>query len=361
MRLPPATLIHRLPLLIAGVAGLLCLTLIAEGVIVVSQGAPTPDGYRIGVATSLPFIAWLFYGAYELARGDIPESRYGRIGQWCVSGLVGFTVLITGIAAVAAPLTLIGVVGTMRWGASVGLGITLGIGIYDARALERTFEAGQARAEQVETERERDRLDEFASIVSHDLRNPHQVAVGRLDLAREDCDSEHLEAVERALDRMDTIISDTLTLARHGQSVGETEPVELGGIVEECWGVIQTGEGRLELEGEGRLLADPDRLRHVFENLIRNAMEHGGADVTVRIGRLEDGSGFYVEDDGPGIPADQRETMFEVGESSRMEGSGFGLLIVNRMVEAHGWQVRATEGSDGGARFEITGVEWLGP
>jgi len=97
---------------------------------------------------------------------------------------------------------------------------------------------------------------------------------------------------------------------------------------------------------------DPDRLRHVFENLFRNAVEHGGFDVTVRVG-CHDEQGIYVEDDGPGIPVEKRDEVFEPGHSSARGGTGFGLTIVKRIVEAHGWELSITDGTDGGARFEI--------
>ena len=87
-------------------------------------------------------------------------------------------------------------------------------------------------------------------------------------------------------------------------------------------------------------------------------MEHGGEDVTVRIGELD--GGFSVEDDGPGIPPEDREQIFDAGYSTTRDGTGFGLSIVQEIIEAHGWTVAVTEGADGGARFEITGVEDAG-
>jgi len=88
---------------------------------------------------------------------------------------------------------------------------------------------GRKRRER-ELERRNERLDEFASIVSHDLRNPLNVAAGRLELAREEHDSDHLEAVARAHDRMATLIDDLLTLAREGVDVESLEPVDLAAV-----------------------------------------------------------------------------------------------------------------------------------
>ena len=198
------------------------------------------------------------------------------------------------------------------------------------------------------------RLDEFASLVSHDLRNPLNVAQGRLELARQDHTSDHLEIVASAHDRMNDLIDDLLTLARQGERVRNPEPVALVPCLTRCWATVATGPATLELDVDRTIRADESRLRQVFENLFRNAVEHGPADVTVRVGELPDG--FYVEDDGPGIPESERERVTEPGYSTAGDGTGIGLAIVMEVVDAHGWEVRITDGTSGGARFEMTGV-----
>jgi signal transduction histidine kinase len=101
---------------------------------------------------------------------------------------------------------------------------------------------------------------------------------------------------------------------------------------------------------------DPDRLQQLFENLFRNAIEHGGDDVTIRVGAIEN-NGFYVEDDGPGIPEEKREDVFDSGFTTNRDGTGFGLAIVKEIVEAHGWTVSVADSDEGGARFEVTDIE----
>jgi signal transduction histidine kinase len=113
----------------------------------------------------------------------------------------------------------------------------------------------------------------------------------------------------------------------------------------------------VEIDTESSIRADVSRLKQVFENLIRNATEHGGPDVTVTVGELDDG--FYLEDDGPGIPDEERSRILETGYSTAEAGTGFGLSIVDQIVDAHGWQLRITESEAGGARFEIIDVETL--
>ncbi|MFB6110441.1 MAG: response regulator [Halodesulfurarchaeum sp.] len=206
-------------------------------------------------------------------------------------------------------------------------------------------------------ERQNQRLDQFASVVSHDLRNPLNVAAGQLELVREECDSDHLDDIAAAFDRMDSLIEELLTLSRKGEEVQETEVVTLPEVLEECQSSVQMEDTTLVCDSEQRIRADRSRLKQLLENLIRNAVEHAGEGATVTVGDLEDG--FYVADDGTGIPDDERDAVFEPGYSSLSEGTGFGLNIVQEIAEAHGWTVRVTDSEEGGARFEITGVEVL--
>lgn len=203
---------------------------------------------------------------------------------------------------------------------------------------------------------QKEQLDEFASVVSHDLRNPLNVAQGRAELMGENCDSEHLEPIVRSLDRMEEIVSDTLTLARQGQVVADSEPIDLVDLVGSCWRNVSTGDATIEIADRGTISGDPGRLQHVFENLFRNSVQHGGDDVTVRVGTIDD-NGIYVEDTGSGIPDEVREAVFEPGYTSSNAGTGFGLTIVRRIAEAHGWNLAVVDGDEGGARFEFTDVE----
>jgi PAS domain S-box-containing protein len=232
-----------------------------------------------------------------------------------------------------------------------------------------------------ELEAKTERLEEFAKVVSHDLRNPLRVVEGRLTLAREEHDSEHLTAAETAVERMNRIVEDVLQLAREGHDIGDTETVSLRERIAAAWEIAADGYENTELvvtdTGPGSVEtvdADPNRLGQLLENLFRNSVEHGstnsrpragGSDedgaetVTVTVQLLEDG--FAVADDGPGIPESARDTVFETGYSTSEEGAGqgagLGLRIVKQVADAHGWEVTVDDDPDGGARFEITGVD----
>jgi signal transduction histidine kinase len=222
-------------------------------------------------------------------------------------------------------------------------------------ALSRAAREQQLRTQRRELERQNDRLANFTSVVSHDLRNPLNVAQTRLELAQDECSTPHLDAATDALTRMETLIDDLLTLAREGEPVDETEALAIDAIVQRCWSNVETAEATLQVTTDRTVLANRNRLQQLFENLISNAVAHGGPGVTVSIGAHDDG--FYVADDGVGIPPDERDDVLEPGYTTGDEGTGFGLQIVREIVEAHDWELRVTDSDAGGARFEIGDVE----
>lgn len=193
-------------------------------------------------------------------------------------------------------------------------------------------------------------------MLSHDLRNPLNVAKGRLELARENGDLSHLETVDRALDRMEDIIEDVLTVTWGTQDLDPENLTfcNIGEMAETCWEQVDTARATLRVEDEVGVHADERRLQRLLENLFRNAVEHGGKEVTVWIGSLS--NGFFVEDDGPGMPPETRDKAFTSGVSSNEEGTGLGLSIVRAIAEAHGWSLSVVDGREGGARFEFMGA-----
>jgi len=215
----------------------------------------------------------------------------------------------------------------------------------------------EQKARQRRLERQNERLEEFASFVSHDLRNPLQVAAGHLQLARsgEGDPTDHIDDAEDALGRMEELIDDTLTLARQGRAIGETDPVQLARLAERAWANVATSGGRLAVADPPVVDCDPDRVVELLENLFSNAITHGGgteADpVTVTVGEMKDG--FYVADDGIGIPESKTAAVFESGFTTAEDGTGFGLDIVQTIADAHGWRVNVTESENGGARFQF--------
>jgi signal transduction histidine kinase len=234
-------------------------------------------------------------------------------------------------------------------------------------------------------ERQNERLERFASIVSHDLRNPLQVAQGRLAHVDPGDSAEHLDEAVDALDRMEELVDDLLVLAQEGRRIDTSESIDVAETARSAWKNVETPASDLRIDVSGTVRADASRLTQLFENLFRNSVEHGSTrprshtpedtvehgstgnqsetstaiehespGVTVTVGETADG--IYVADDGPGIPESDRDDVFESGYSTNEDGTGFGLDIVHDIVDAHGWTITVDESDAGGARFEITGL-----
>ncbi|WP_135830504.1 sensor histidine kinase [Halorussus halobius] len=342
-----------------------------------------------------------------LRTADLPVDHAGVVWLWSLAGsaamglLAGWVSLLQSVGGrpLLQPASV--VLTTMAVGA-LGGGL---LGVSHGRLRHRTAELAE----------QRNRLDEFASIVSHDLRNPLNVAQGHLDLARETDADRHFEAVADAHTRMERLIEEVLALSRRGDTVADPAPVALDEVATDAWTTVETPGMELRVETDRTVVSDDRRLRALFENLFRNAVEHGstssrpqgddavehgstnprsgthedavehgsassrpqGDDAvehglpdsaassdgpastegTVVVGDLDDAPGFYVADDGPGIPPEDRELVFEGGYSTEPDGTGFGLAVVRRIAEAHDWRVRVTESWADGARFEFHDVD----
>ena len=209
------------------------------------------------------------------------------------------------------------------------------------------------RRQREELQRQNEQLEQFASVISHDLQNPLNVITGYLDLVMETGNVDQLEPAANAADRMERLLNDLLTLAREGRAVGELEPTDLESVVTGAWESVETYEATLELvgfENQTTIEADESRLKEAFENLFENAIVYAGEDVAMRV--EVEAETVSVADDGPGIPEDQQDKIFEHGHTGG-NGTGLGLSIVQSVIEGHDWEIKAAESSEGGARFDI--------
>jgi signal transduction histidine kinase len=216
----------------------------------------------------------------------------------------------------------------------------------------------------------------FVADASHELRTPLTVIRGQLELlsTQENPSGEEVRRVERLVQaeiaRISRLVDDLLLLAKTEQ--GEflrIEPIDLAGFVDDLWHattLLATRRFQLDPVPAGTLLADPDRLAQALRNLLANAIEHtgraghGSGLVLLRVARAaNDHVRFTVEDDGPGISADQRERIFDrfhrtdAARDRASGGTGLGLAIVDAIAKAHGGRVSASQAPAGGARIEL--------
>lgn len=214
-------------------------------------------------------------------------------------------------------------------------------------------------------ERDRERLEAVTGVVSHDMRNPLNVAQSSVELLAGDCESDHLDRLDRSLDRIGGTIEDLVAFVRESDPVTDPSPVDLATVAADAWAATETGEVSLEVDADCRLEADAGRLRTLLAHLFENAVEHGAASggrggdpqdgvSTVTVGATADG--FFVADDGTGVPPDRREEVFEVGYTTARGGTGLGLNVVRSVATAHGWSVELGESTSGGLRVDVVGV-----
>ncbi|MDY7081386.1 MAG: histidine kinase N-terminal 7TM domain-containing protein, partial [Halobacteria archaeon] len=183
-------------------------------------------------------------------------------------------------------------------------------------------------------EHQNERLDKFASIVSHDLRNPLNIAEGYVDMLEDEVDTgssdydydmdDEIGKVKKSYDRMENIIDDALTLARQGKAITRTQNVRLAEVVDEAWGNVETMDATLEIDVDDEVFVECDhgRLLNILENLFRNSVEHNDGTITVRVGMHADGRGFYVEDTGEGISENERDRVMGHGYTTSRDGTG---------------------------------------
>lgn len=222
-----------------------------------------------------------------------------------------------------------------------------------ARAIRYAVER-KAREQQLELRTER--LEEFASLISHELRNPLSIASGYARLARDGqaAPETALAEIDDALDRMGTLVDKLHRLTSLSTADG-VDPVDIGTAAEKSWNSVPASEATLEVaDALPTVAANPDHIRSLFDQLFHNAVEHAGEAVDVEVGALDD-DGFYIADDGPGIPPEEQGELFEHGSTGGTDPR-LGLTIVRNVARDHGWEVHAAESDSGGARFEVHGL-----
>jgi len=194
-----------------------------------------------------------------------------------------------------------------------------------------------------------ERWQTIVGALSHDVKNPLNVVTGRLELL--DLDGTHSDAIERSVGRVESLLDELSTVASVAGPIDSTEPVDLAEMATQVWHEVSGSTDGLTVETTEPVQADPDCLRLVLERLFENIVVHAGDDATVTVG--DTATGFYIADDGPGVPAEDRERVFEQGYGTAREGEGYGLFVAERIAAAHGWAIVAGESGAGGARFDV--------
>lgn len=213
--------------------------------------------------------------------------------------------------------------------------------------------------------------DTLLHAVSHDLKGPLAGIIGAMQTIRRDADLHLTDAereslyqvIEQSGRKMNRLIDDLLDLDRidRGKVHPKRKPTDIGEIVRRVVRESTTLERHpVRVEADDLLVdVDPGKVERVIENLLVNASRHTppGTVVSVQVIGRPNGAVLIVEDDGPGVPDELKDELFEPfrqGEGSSGRGMGIGLSLVRRFAELHGGTAHVEDGEQGGARFVVT-------
>jgi light-regulated signal transduction histidine kinase (bacteriophytochrome) len=334
-------------------------------------------------------------GADEAA---IPTARGGAPIRRLIPFALGFVVLFVGLRLAGQEAGLWGQgVGTAIF-AVVFCGVLAGTLVYVARIAdrvederiraeranaeaapalaERAAQLERANAELAETtarlERSNEELQQFATVASHDLREPLRVVSGFADLlARRHSDElgpegqRFVEAITGGVARMDEMISDLLAYARAGRVDQPLEPVDANEVVEDVLGALQRAiedaGAQVEVEPLPMVNGNAAALRQLFQNLIANAIkfvDDSSPRVRIWAAEVPEGWRFTVRDNGIGIASDRAEKIFgmftRLHGAERYPGTGVGLAVCKRIVDVHGGRIWFEAAPGGGSQFMFT-------
>jgi len=221
-----------------------------------------------------------------------------------------------------------------------------------ANRIRTVVEGRRARRRSRELEERTERLRDAQRLAS-ELESARRAAEVSIERYRETGEEGRLDAAAFALDRLGTML-DLVESFGADTAVESTRDVELATLARRAWSMRETPDAELHVHASRLVEVDPSLAQRALEALVENSVVHGGDDVTVSVGATT--SGFYVEDDGPGIPPEERGRVFESGHTSDPERAGLGLTVVAHVARAHDWDVTLTESDGGGLRVEFDGV-----
>lgn len=320
-------------------------------------------GALVGFFVSAVFFVPLAYGGHRLEESSISPQRYPRIANWIIGGLVFYLGINLPLMAVFPSSGLEVLIGWGRWAANVGATTGLLVGSVESRAIQRELDAQCAVIRADEAENQRRWLDYLNGLLRHEVLNTANVIVGYASLLLEDDDLDdatrtQLETIHRQGENMTKVIRDVQVLIEATSDITRFEPVNLSnaldGELDQLRDAYESVTVETSIPDDVTVVAD-ELLPRIFSNLLRNAVEHNDSDrpeVRVNVERNDDTTTVQIADNGPGIPENERPTLFERGDNTGAK-HGLGLYLVRTLVERYGGAVELTETGTDGSVFTV--------
>lgn len=339
-----------------------------------AQWSVTPAGEILEKLVGREAVEWLLNLEVRLSTGSDDEWRLSKVGSACLLLFDGACVDPTELpnAQTLLRLELFGVVedrtqhaGSAEfhvtpWGVEVlrslvaeelsPLGI-LAESVLDDRGATIVSTGKPAPATAV--------AERMARYLAHEIRNalaPAQVAFDSMvdALPTPGADERHVRRVRRGIDRVFKVVQDLVQISDLAKR--PPERMDLASVVAEARAALN-GNGthvRIADATTGSIVGHRDRIVLALTNLLRNAVQAHASQIEVRIAEMTTTVEVRVEDDGPGVPVEHRESVFTMGFSLRGDGSGQGLTLVREVMREHDGEVRCESSPSGGAVFVLS-------
>lgn len=357
--------------LVSGLGLLLILVILTEGMYVVFVSNPLGMVWVAGLLTSLPFTLGIVYVGAWLPGSSVSASRYNRIGTWCLGGLSVFLLINITIMITMPPESGLQLISWGRWATTLGAGIGLLIGVFEARSIERAVEAERERIRAEEAETREDLLEYLNAALRHEVLNTAGVIVGHADRALAESNGDgtivrYMQSIKSRTRDMETVIDDVRLLLQASRTQSDAEPIDITDLLTEEIDALRNTHEAVSIDTslpEQAIVRANHPLRRAFSNLLQNAVEHNDSDtprVEVTVRRDPETVTVQIADNGPGIPESERETLFEQ-EIRRDSNHGLGLVLTQTLVDNYNGTLEVTETGRDGTVFTLTLPRGFGP
>jgi signal transduction histidine kinase len=352
------------PYYILGLGLLFLIVILGESLYVLFLSNPLGMVWIAGLVTSLPFNIGIVYVGLWLPDGFISASRFKRIGFWSLGGLGVFFTLNIIIMITMPPDSALRLISWGRWAATIGAGVGLLVGVFEARGIEREVQSERERVRAKEAEAKEELFTYLNATLRHEVLNTANVITGRADLVLAEYDGdgeipEHLEIIKSHSRQMEAVIEDVRVLLRASQNKIEPGQVDIVSLLTKEIDILQNTHQSVAIETslpEHAIAEASVPLRRAFANLLWNAVEHNDSDtpqIEVTVRRKPDTVVVRIGDNGPGIPDAEQESLFDQDVRSD-ENHGLGLPLTQILVDNYDGRLELSETGSNGTVFTLT-------
>lgn len=355
---------HRIPGIILAVGLVFIFVLLAEGLYVLLVSNPLGAVWVGGALTSIPFVTGVFTAGLWLPRSPISDKRYLRVGAWCAGGLGSFLAINLVIMATMRPESGLQFASWCRWAATLGAGVGIVIGTFEAQGIERAVEAEREHVRAKEAETRQDLLMYLNATLRHEILNTATVIISNSDVVLSEYEddemiTDYMGTIKSRTRDMEAVIEDVQLLLRASRNSFQVEPIDVTELLATEIDRLQETNEAVSVKSslpEQAVVRANRPLRRAFANLLLNAVEHNDSDppvVKITLRCESDTVIITIADNGPGISESQQDVLFDT-EIRRDSNHGLGLALTETILENYDGTIELTDTGPDGTVFTLT-------